>query len=611
MPTGGRHILLLLAVLVISGGRAQAQVSVGDEVNMNMNGSLTFGYTGTNGNNVESSHELDFGGQADLTGTYHDPRFLSFNIVPYYNESRANSDVQSAFNSTGILSSANIFSGSKTPGFVSFSKDYNTESELGIPGTTAYKTKGNDQNFNLNWSLLQPRWPTLTAGFGTGSSEYEILGTTGQGTTAVRNWSLRSNYQIFGFILSGGYNHYTISSYLPLIESLTPPIKNTSAVNSYQVVASRRLGTKSSMNLNASRDDSGVEYNSNARNNISVDTFTGTATTNPVRPVTLAFNAGYTDNLEGSLLQSVVPVGGVALPILPPESSHSLDLLGTASYTIQREYTFVAQTSVEHRSQSLEGFNYQSDIYRGSADFSHGLLGGTFGANASLFRFTLSTSSGAASLGSSGGLSYARRLGLWSASGSFRYSQDEQTAIASFTQSGYGFSGSLSRQLKGWQWFSTGSVNKFNFTDGSHTGSSTESVSTTLSSRIINITGNYSQSSGDSLLTASGLIPVTGPILPPSILVTYGGTAYGGAVGLRPLRGLSLTGTYLHSKYNTVNQGTGVGNMVEEYDFKGDYYFRKLHFLAGYTHLDQGVGLAVPYKFNLFYVGVMRTIRFF
>jgi hypothetical protein len=60
-----------------------------------------------------------------------------------------------------------------------------------------------------------------------------------------------------------------------------------------------------------------------------------------------------------------------------------------------------------------------------------------------------------------------------------------------------------------------------------------------------------------------------------------------------------------------VNQGTGVGNMVEEYDFKGDYYFRKLHFLAGYTRLDQGVGLAVPYKFNLFYVGVMRTIRFF
>jgi len=51
--------------------------------------------------------------------------------------------------------------------------------------------------------------------------------------------------------------------------------------------------------------------------------------------------------------------------------------------------------------------------------------------------------------------------------------------------------------------------------------------------------------------------------------------------------------------------------MVEEYDFKGDYYYRKLHFLTGYTRLDQGVALAVPYKFNLFYVEVMRTIRFF
>ena len=44
---------------------ASAQVTVGDNISMNLNANAGFGYTASDGNSIPSDHGLNFGGTAD------------------------------------------------------------------------------------------------------------------------------------------------------------------------------------------------------------------------------------------------------------------------------------------------------------------------------------------------------------------------------------------------------------------------------------------------------------------------------------------------------------------------------------------------------------------
>jgi hypothetical protein len=79
-----------------------------------MDGDLSFGYNDSFGNQAPSTGNLNFGGTANVKGCYYDPKFLSFNASPYYNQSRLNSNYNSVFDSSGITASAQFFSGSHT-----------------------------------------------------------------------------------------------------------------------------------------------------------------------------------------------------------------------------------------------------------------------------------------------------------------------------------------------------------------------------------------------------------------------------------------------------------------------------------------------------------------
>ena len=113
--------------------RAPAQVTVGDDISMNLNGQVAGGYSADYGNAMPSDHGLNFGGTASLSGSYYTPNFLSFSINPYYNQSRANSASQSISDSSGVTASAFLFSGSHFPGSVSYSKTYNSLGTFGAP----------------------------------------------------------------------------------------------------------------------------------------------------------------------------------------------------------------------------------------------------------------------------------------------------------------------------------------------------------------------------------------------------------------------------------------------------------------------------------------------
>src|SRR3974377_888935 len=96
---------LLYFVLPIT-PRANAQVTIGNDLKMNMGGVLNAGYSGVYGDEIPSSHGLNFGGSAQLNGSYYNPNFLNFSVTPYYNQSRNDSGFQSLTDATGVSATA-------------------------------------------------------------------------------------------------------------------------------------------------------------------------------------------------------------------------------------------------------------------------------------------------------------------------------------------------------------------------------------------------------------------------------------------------------------------------------------------------------------------------
>src|SRR6266568_6124784 len=118
-----------------------AQLMIGDKLAMKMNGIASSGYSGSFGNESGSTHSLNIGGT--VSGFYYDPNFVSFNLLPYYNQSHDNSNYQSLSDSSGVTATANIAKESRFPGSISYTKSYNTSGTLGLADQPNFTTHGN------------------------------------------------------------------------------------------------------------------------------------------------------------------------------------------------------------------------------------------------------------------------------------------------------------------------------------------------------------------------------------------------------------------------------------------------------------------------------------
>jgi len=610
MQLAARRICIALAGLLLLACGARAQVTVGDDLNMNLDGSLSVGYFGANGNIIQGSHSLSVGGEADLRGNYIDPRLLNFAITPYYNLSQANSSIRSVFNASGINASTQILGGSRYPGSISFGKNWNHEGEFGIPGTVDFKTRGEDQYFNVNWSMFQPNYPSLSVSYGVGDSSYEVLGAATRGTSGSRLFSLQSGYQVLGFNLVGGYSDFKLTQRLPQVTDASQSVEGTTDQDQVQLGISRRFEQKTSFVANVSRNHFTVDY-SGLPAKQTYDNVAASLSSTIAPGLMVVGGVAYTDNLAGSLLQPVLTEGGGVEEVIVGQDSHSLDLSTTVTYTPKRDLSF--QGTVDHRNQSYAGFGVSSNAYSAGVSYSHALLGGTFSTYGSLTRYTANVYQ-EATTGGTGSISYSRRMGGWTSNASFRYARNAQTALATYTQSGYGYGLNVGHKLGSWIWTvtATGSDNRIDSVSLSR--SFNQGYSSTLSAGKFSINGNYGRSTGNSLQSGTGLIPnpIPGPV-PPTLLIFYGGSSYGGAIGYTPIRGLILTADYSHARYNTQNTLGLSDNLMEQINSKAEWYFRELHFTAGYSHLLQGFGAAngVPARVDSFYAGVFRSIHVF
>ena len=439
----------MAVVLLLAGvSLAQAQVTVGDNVSLDLNALVQAGYTADYGNFVNSDHGFTFGGAANLGGYYYSPGFLSFTVSPYYNQSRANSASQSLTDSSGVSASANIFSGSNYPGSISYNKSYNSSGIFGLPGLP-------ELHHQWKWRCLEHRMGDQPAG-----SSQSFLQFPGG---SHRLLHLRREFrQHFGFsflqrprLLPGcrfqpEWRLRELGHQVAVSADFHQPADRDSGFEQqlFNFGASHKLPWYGVFTANYNHSYFNSDY---ADTNYSgaVDVVNAAATFHPIDRLDVGLSSNYTNNLLGALYQNIITSGGVLQQNTPGTTSTSFDVDGYGSYKVT-EHIF-ALGNVDYREQSYLGSSFNGTTVTGSVTYWKHLLGGTFSSVFSISRSDNNTTS-QATTGLVALANYSRQIGGWSVTGAANYSQNAQTALISYTTSGFGYSGSIGHRLGRYNW---------------------------------------------------------------------------------------------------------------------------------------------------------------
>jgi hypothetical protein len=606
-----RNTGLVLVGLFLLALPAVGQLTLGDNLSLNMNGTLSAGYNGDYGNLISSAHSLAFGGAGTVSGFYYDPNFVSFTVSPFMNQARDNSAFQSISNASGVNFNSSIFGGSHFPGSISYAKAYNSEGNFAIPGVANYTTHGDSDTFGLSWAELVPGLPSLSANFQMGSSQYSIYGSNDNGSTDNRSFGLRSGYTLMGFNLGAYFQDGTSHSNIPQVLQGLPAETSTSNNNAVGFTVGHQLPFHGGFSGQYNRSDVDSDYAGYSYNG-TIDTYTATAAFQPTNKFHFSVSTDYSNNLTGTLYQSIAGGGGVAEPANLGQKSNSFDLLANASYALLPNMQTLAMA--EHREQYFLGEHYGADSYGGGMTYGRTLFGGNFNAAASVTDNTISTSS-ANILGFSGTVNYNRRFDGWTMGGAFNYAQNVQTLLVTYMTSTYGYSGNIRRRWGKFGWSAGAGFNKTGLTEQQGVKNSSESFNSAASySRWISVTGSYAKSSGNAIATGTGLSsePIP-PIVASNDLILFGGTSYSFGLSSNPMRRLTIGASYAKANSNTNLLGVASSNNTKMINTLFQYQFRKMYLTGGYSNLVQGFSASgtVPENVSSFYIGVTRWFNFF
>ena len=605
---GMAGLLLLLATTA-----AFAQLQLG-ETKMKVGGLLTAGYSGDYGNSaeIESDHGLNFGFNGTINGSYYNPNFLSFSVIPYYNQSRNDSDFQSLTGASGVTASANLFTGSHFPGSISFQDNHNSTGTFGLTGQPNFTTHGRGDGFGVGWSALVPGLPTLSVGYSQGSGSGTVYGTDQESGTDTKLFNVRSTYAIEGFHLNGFFDHNTLDATFPaFLSGEQESVSNTSG-HDFGFGANRSLPVNGSFYANYNRSSAATEFTGEGDNTTSYTTSTETtgAVFHPTQKFSVFVNQSYTDNLSGYLSQNLVNSSTVTTPIDLGSGSHSMQFGGGATYQFTNFLSTQAQAT--YYDQYYYDKSYTGTYISGTLNYSRRLW--------DLFSFSAgvvesSNGQGTNALGFIGNLNYFHRIKGWETSGNFSYAQNVQSVLITYTTSYYNYTARVRRRLGyGLAWLAAYNGSESGLTQQAGTENRSEGFSTSLSTRRFTMTGNYSKATGQSVLTSAGLValPPT-PGVPASNLILFNGDSYGGGLSATPVRRLTISGTFSRAISSTLNDVANSRNNTEIFNAQLQYHFRKIGMLAGYTMFTQGISASgvPPGTANSYFIGVSRWFDFF
>jgi hypothetical protein len=593
-----------------------AQVQIGDRTQISGGGTVSVGYSGDDGNDTQSNHGLTFGFGGGFDGYYYNPNFINFNITPYYNQSRADSNYQSLTDASGVAASANFFTGSHFPGSVSYHYDYNSTGTFGLSDTPNFTTQGNGQGLGINWAVLFPGWPTISVGYQYGTGSGTLYGTDQKTSSKTGILNVRSGYQLEGFNLNAYYDHSTLNGFYPEILTGTANFNDSTGYDT-GISASRNIPFwNGAFSANYSHTSYGSDYLTEGvqanNSGYAADLESANANFRPTERLSLFANENYTNNLSSYFLQGLGP-NNPPLPGTIPnlgQNSYSLTMGGGAAYMFTQHLN--ANTNITHYSQSYLGNNYGGTFLAGNVNYNRKLL--------DTFTFTVGVVEGSSNfnnsnLGFIGTINGFHRIGQWQVSGNFSYAQNVQSQLITYTTSYYNYNGNLHRRFSNRvQWTAAFNGGHSGFSQQGNASTTSANFSTSLSLRTLAFTANYGSGSGNSLLTANGVVPLPPiPGEPDPNLIYYNAKNYGGGISWTPIRRMVLTGTYSRSLSNTLSNDVFSRNNTEVIYSQMQYRLRRLSLLGGYTRFTQGISATgqLPGTVNSYYVGISRWFDFF
>jgi hypothetical protein len=592
---------------------AQAQLKVGDSLEMRSNAVVTVGYQGSYGNEIQSNHGLELGFEGTVTGDYYSPNFLNFQITPYYNQARTNSDSGSLTNASGVTATANLFTGSHTPGSVTYNYTYNSTGTFGFEGVPAFTTVGNSQGFGINWSALFPDWPTLTVGYTHGSGNGTLFGTDQTANSSSSTLTLRSNYSWRGWNSTAYYDHLAQHSNFPLFLVGQQSVSNTSG-NDVGFGTGHELPWNGQIYANYNRSSYSSDYQGSTDQQVNTSNYTTSyqtvgATFHPTLKLSLFGSESYVSDLSGYLTQTLGSNGNLLPPVNLGSNSYSFTAGGGATYSFTPYLSGSGQAT--YYQQSYFNNTYTGTYVSGTINYLRRLWN-TFTFSAGVVDSY--NGQGSNAVGFVGNVNGYRHFGTWEISGNFSYAQNVQSQLITYTTSSYNYSANVHRRFaRQVQWTTTFNGSHSGLNQQPDTSNHSEAYATTLAYRWISGSAFYTNVSGTALFLNGGFVPL--PPLPgePSNLTAFSGHSYGGSVSLTPVNRLSIAGTFTRSISDTLSNSILSHNNTELIDAQLRYRFRRVGLQAGYDRYNQGftalgTGSGIV---NAYFVGISRYFDFF
>jgi hypothetical protein len=583
---------------------AVAQVQIGDNLSMRMNGSLGFGYTGSFGNYSGSTHGQGIGANANLDGYYFHPDFLSFTARPYYDRSSSTSDSQSITRSSGIGASLGLFGGSHFPGSVTYGLDFSSNSQFYVAGVPSVLGDSSGHNFGVTWSELLPNLPHVYMNYNANSSSSTLLTSTEESQSRSKNLNLNSDYRLAGFDLRANFNHNANNFTSP--EFLTGQnVTFGGSGTTYGVTAQHNIPF-GAMSLGVSHstydsDQGGGGSGTNYYEGVGVTFF---------RKLSLNETFNYTTNTTAALSQSLL--NGATPILLPDQNSEGLSLTSTANLVLGRGLSLTGHFS--HRRATFNNQEYSDNQYGGSVNYNHqsrflGFL------NFSVGFVDTATQEGNSGAGVVANVGMSKKFGHWDTSADLGYFQTIQTLYAVSTTSSYNYGGSVRRKI-GTQthWSTSFRAVQSGLTPQAGSNNQSQSFSSSLSWRRYSGGGNYSQSSGLAVLNSFGTIVATpvGPLVGDNNYI-FNARTWGVNGSTRLFQRLTVGGGFNRVSSDTTTGVYGVLNSGDRYYARGEYLLRRFSVQGGYSRVSQEVSTIPggPRIINSYYITISRWFNVF
>jgi hypothetical protein len=595
---------------MLTGGEAIAQVNFEGFQVQSASGSLATNYDGQYGTDVGSSHGLGMGGSVNSSGYYYSPNFLSLTTSAFYDRAQSNSTNTSLDTSRGYYLNSKLFGGSSIPGNVDFGQSWGKDGSYGVPGQVGLYSTNDNRDFGVSWLFQRLSvFKNIAVGFSDSDSHSVVPGVNITSEANRKSYTIgTSGYNFWGFPLSGGYEHLTVSGSSNLYDNGESVESNSSTTDVYKVMSGHTLpyhgkSTFSAYRMVSSSNTGGENWHSTS------DELDASISARAWR-FPLGGSISYNDNVYGELVQELNASGQTI------ELSENAPKIGTLSMNLSTSYP------LPHRVFLTAYASHQVQYY-GSSSSSSTSYGANVAYSFSKLAKGLSVVVGmhdtASQQGNTGGsviatVSYTRSFGGWHVFGNFNYNQNVETLLAIYTSSSMSSSAAIRRQARhGLIFGASAGYSRSVFTNLAGSQNYSENANLNASWMRQAVTASYAKSGGTAIISTTGLVPVTTPGLIANGETPFSGYSYQLGYSSQIVRRLTLNLGW--SKFISDSKGSGVLSNVSSKSYNGylTYNYRKLNFNAGAAKAIQGAtgSSAVPANTVVYSFGVTRWFNFF